>query len=133
METTKNSHLQFVKNTGQFHPHIAYVAKVEPGDERYHGSGIVEIFRDGVEFTSYSYVEFAGSLGSDNYTFDGHEFTEEQTGSPAYLESVFAGRHFAMASCHEICTDHGSATAAMLNIIELQIETGMRPRKANDS
>lgn len=88
--------MAFVRNTGQCHPKVAYVAPVEGAlVEQYHGCGAVAVVIDeNAEPLSISY-----------------ELEQEAELEPGHY------RIQAMASCYELVVDVGTPDAAVLTAL----------------
>ena len=88
--------MKFIRNTGQYHPKVAWVATVaEPIVDQYHGSGMVSVL-----------VDETGTPISMSY-------------EPATITEPTAGlyRISAMASCWELVVEAGTKDAAVLNAL----------------
>ena len=103
----------FVKNEGQFHPRVAYVAKIEDDlKDRYHGCTSDEIGSK-------------AAIGIDkNGNVLNFGYHTDDTAEPNYPwigeEPDFDGCHcvlYGWASCYELGIDHGTGEAAVLNLI----------------
>ena len=100
----------WIKNTGQFHPQIAWVAKIE-GElaESYRGCGPVRV-TPGMTVLDY----FGDEADNPPAEYDGNAPSHLPL---AVLEATFGGGA-PMASCHELSADHGTALAATLNVLD---------------
>ncbi len=94
----------FVKNIGQFHPCVAYVAKVT-NFTAYDGVGVVILSPN---MDSFEYTQ---------NTPDGWQADDEHTYPlPAEMDAAFPGKLHAIISCGEIVIDHGTSASAYLNL-----------------
>lgn len=112
--------IHFTKNEGQYHPNVAYVAKVtDEMKNRYQGTGVVELLAKGNGFADFKYAAINVISDVDGAEIGGVQFTREELEdeSPAVFDAKLKGRFHAVASCWEICIDHGTAAAAFLNLV----------------
>lgn len=107
--------ITITKNTGQYHPNVAYVADIgEPElSTMYHGCGPVKLTLNGVEIVGFTYL---GDEGYHPTATDSEGFPRELT--PAECDAKWPGSAHAAASCCQLCIDRGTAAAAILNVAQ---------------
>jgi hypothetical protein len=116
--------IHFTKNTGQFHPSIAYVANIEPTDSRYRGAGLVELKFENGKPVDFQYVnknlkfDFESETWIGYQDIDGvfHDSDFDGDATPAEFEELFPVIHAAIAGAIQLSVDHGTGTASLLNI-----------------
>lgn len=109
--------IHFTRNSGQFHPSVAYVA-VWPDDLPYPGAGVGRLILDGprvVGFRAYGDCEMTDDLSC--ILVDGQAVPWDDEMGAADFDALLPGVPHAVVSCHEVVVAHGTAAAALLNLV----------------
>jgi hypothetical protein len=114
--------IHFTKNSGQYHPGVAYVG-VAPADS-YKGAGLVRLHRDGVKFHGIEYVKPTCTEDLLGWEFQGRTLpsTMVDEDEMAIMEVALWDQFdsefsHAIVSGGEIVIEHGTAAAALLNLV----------------
>ncbi len=102
--------MTWIKNTGQYHPMVAYVSPDARETGSYKGTGPVVLTHQDGQWSWDYHPLWLGDYDALPDWWKGADPT------PAEIESRLGGM-CAVASCGEIVVDHGTAAAAAINVL----------------